>query len=355
MGAVDAVDSVDIVYARPPGPGWAPLDHLADLASRYFSAPLTTLTVSRRGAIAREALSRLPRAPRKGRGVALLIAPQPQHLRAMVGLGWLLGRYATTAAWVIDSFWPERIPAFARRGRAIDQYFVADHEYVDVWRRATGTTVTWLPWGSDVVGLGSAATDRPVDLQRLGRQPLPWERDEDVARALSPRGITYAGRPPMLPDPAANHRLVTDALGSAKFALAFGNGAAPSATTHPTHEYLTARWTDALACGAAVVGVPPSCHATREILWPHALVRLPGTALEDNLEVVQAAVAAWSPADPVAHVRTSLERLDWRLRLEVIAHRLGVDNGAVEAGRADLAAARARLAPMTRTSPLEDL
>lgn len=341
---------IDIVYARPPGPGWAPLDHLAALAARYFTAELTVVTVTRRGTLAREALSRIPPTPRRSRAHLLLIAPQPQHLRAAIRLDWLLGRYATRVAWVIDAFWPERIPYFARRHRPFDHYFVADHEYLDVWRRATGAPVAWLPWGSDVVGLRGAGAERAVDVQRLGRQPAAWDADDRVATALRGRGIRYSGRPPMPADPAANHRLVTDALTRAKFAVAFGNASAPTPSTHPTHEYLTGRWTDALACGAAVIGIPPRCHATDELLWPEGLLRLPDAGLEGNLDAVAAAVRAWTPADPPAHVSMALHRLDWRHRLEVIARTLAVEGDAIERGRAEIAQA---LAELPRPSPAE--
>ena len=46
-------------------------------------------------------------------------------------------------------------------------------------------------------------------------------------------------------------------LSKTKFALAFSNRANPTMQTHPEREYITGRWTDSLASGSTVAGIPP--------------------------------------------------------------------------------------------------
>ena len=46
-------------------------------------------------------------------------------------------------------------------------------------------------------------------------------------------------------------------LSKTKFALAFSNRVSPEGHTHPEWEYITGRWTDVLASGVSVAGIPP--------------------------------------------------------------------------------------------------
>ena len=75
-------------------------------------------------------------------------------------------------------------------------------------------------------------------------------------------------------DPVANQASLMERLSRAKFTLSFSNAVSPASYTHPTREYLTGRWTDALASGAVVAGIAPACAATAELLWPAATLEL---------------------------------------------------------------------------------
>lgn len=312
---------MQVISVRPTEAGWAPLDALATLAARLLDADLDVVRLTRLRKLVGEGLSRLPR--RRRGGACLIIAPTPQDLRALTGPGHLLLGYGYVAAWVIDSFWPERAPTIARGRTPIDRFFVTDAEYVDAWASLTKAPVSWLPWGADVLGAGSASGDRPVDLQRMGRQPPAWEDDAAVGRLMAAAGLSYRGRPPFHADPAANQAEVMRSYRGAKFTVAFTNRCSPAGYTHPTHEYLTARWTDALAGGASVVGVPPRCRATEELLWPQALVELPGVDPGEAVPILRDEVAAWTPARAVHNHQMALERLDWRWRLRDLAGHLG--------------------------------
>lgn len=310
-----------VYYTDNGGRGWATVELQAALMARLFEASLVRLDAS--GGYSKAALTAglFPR--RRRSGFALVIAPAPAHLNAVLSLHALRRAHEYVAGWVVDSFWTERIPRIARHRGAFDQLFVTDAELVDTWSAATGTPTTWLPFGSDVLDRGSAATHRPVDLQRIGRMPMSWDDDRTVTSRAEAHGLRYAGRTPFAADPEQNQRGLLQAATQAAFTLAFSNAAAPAEYTHPTREYLTGRWTDSLACGAVVAGIAPKCQATRELLWDGALFELESVELESGLAVIKAARDRWEPAVPVRNHAMALQRLDWRHRAKVIAEASG--------------------------------
>lgn len=128
-------------------------------------------------------------------------------------------------------------------------------------------------------------------------------------------------------------------MASAKFTLSFSNRVSPAPYTHPTHEYLTARWTDALASGAIVAGVAPRCAATNELLWPEALLDLGTVDRRRGLEIIAEATSAWAPARAQLNYRRGLERFDWRWRFQQLARTVGITSGRLNAEVAELEAA----------------
>jgi hypothetical protein len=309
-----------IVYDEPPGVGWHPITHMATLLSELFEAELVTVSLGRLANAWVRLTSIGPR--RRGRDTCLVIAGAPRNLNALLLSSYWLRGYGHVAGWVIDSFWVERIPFALRHRPHFDQLFVADKEVVDLWAGATGLPVSWLPWGSDVLRLGSANADRPIDLQRLGRQPAQWEDDTETRRWCEAAGLRFRGRPQFYDDANANQAALMRGLSQAKFSLAFSNRASPAPYTHPTREYLTGRWTDSLASGAVVAGIAPRTTGASELLWPHATLELSTTNREAGIEEIVAAVRAWSPETALDNYRRALERLDWRWRFQQLADAL---------------------------------
>jgi len=311
---------------------------LSRLAARLLGGTEIISSGENPAAIQR-ALALAPR--RRGRHICLVIAPQPAHLvRVLRAEHWLRG-YQHVVGWVIDSWWDDRIPRVARGLHHYDHIFVTEREVVDSWRETTGTPVTWLPFGTDALDMGTGDPVRPVDLQRFGRQPTSWDDDATNAAEAKARGFNYRGRPPFLTDPVANQRTAMAAFGRAKFTLSFTNRVSPAAYTHPTREYLTGRWTDALASGASVVGMPPACASVRDLLWPTALVELTDTHRDTGLDVVASAVDSWTPSVASTNHHLALERLDWRWRLQEIAKLVQITPGPLEE---DLARLHSRIA-----------
>lgn len=315
-----------VVYGIQGSAGWHPITHMTRLLAELLQAELITVPLSR----PRDAFRRLaalgPRRP--GSETCLIVAAEPRQLSILISDDYWLRGYKQVAGWVIESVWIDRIPLVARRH--FDRLFVADKEVVGDWSAATDLPVTWLPMGADVLRLGSDNPDRRIDLRRVGRQPATWEDDEATQRACRALGLRFEGRPPMAEDATSNESRLMKALSDAKFVLAFSNAASPAPYTHPTREYLTARWPEGLASGATVAGIAPRCAATTELLWPGATLEL-GTIDRDlGIEQIAAAVSDWSPETARENNRRAMERFDWRWRFGELAAALDIQSSRLD-------------------------
>jgi hypothetical protein len=135
--------------------------------------------------------------------------------------------------------------------------FVTEREDLNTWHRMMYAPADWLPWGSDVLNLGSPYLVRKIDLLRFGRQPRNWDDDLINAQLCQSSGLEFHGRPQSLGDATDNQRGLMELLSKQKFGSALSNRVSPGTQTRPTREYITGRWTDPLASGATVAGVPP--------------------------------------------------------------------------------------------------
>lgn len=303
-----------VIYCESRDVGWHPITHMVRLLAELFGAQLVITSPGRVAKAWRRIAGVGPR--RRGREICLVVAAEPRQLVTALGPNYRLRGYACIVGWVIDSFWVDRIPNAARH---FDQLFITDKELVGAWQAETGVPVAWLPWGSDALRLGSGDGDRTVDLQRLGRQPPGWEDDEETRRACASAGLRFEGRPPMYSDATENQVSLMRCLGRAKMVLAFSSAVSPASYTHPTHEYLTGRWTDSLASGAVVAGIAPRSAATTQLLWPSATLELTTTDPVEGLEQIVAAVRGWVPEVARDNHRRALEQLDWRWRFKALA------------------------------------
>lgn len=313
--------TLDILYIRAGGAGWGPIDQLATLAARLLEGNLVTLQDEGEVSIARKLLGQLPRHRSRHRAL-LVLASNPAHLAYAARLRHWLPGYRTTSAWVIDSFWSDRISRMARHRGHFDHIFVTDRDLQDEWAAATGAEIHWAPWGTDTLVIKELPVERPVDLLRIGRQPTAWDDDRRTEEAAAAAGLTFEGRPAMDPDPAANQQNVRSALLRAKFVLAFSNLVSPADYTHPTRDYVTGRWTDALGAGAIVVGAAPG--AAVQTLGPGSTIEIDPKDLSRGIHQVREAVDRWSISVPgKAHARARAT-LDWRLRIANIALALDI-------------------------------
>ena len=89
--------------------------------------------------------------------------------------------------------------------------------------------------GADVLRLGSDNADRPIDRQRVGRQPPGWEDDDETRRLCAKAGLRFEGRFPMTTT-VANQASLMERLSRAKFTLSFSNAVSPASThTRPVN------------------------------------------------------------------------------------------------------------------------
>ena len=333
--------SSDIILAVPSGPGWAPIHEMARLMASYLDARIVTPDPSASLKPATKILARVPRIRGKGR-TAIVIASDPGQLYAIAQPRLVARRYAEIYGWVIDSFWDDRIPAIATNG-TYNTVFVADRDDVHDWRSVGVKNVRVLPWGADVWSRFEEHLAHPktTDLRRVGRQPAAYEDEERTAECARQAGITFAGRPPFGATDRESVESLQRALTNAKFLLAFSTLVSPASYTHPNKEYITGRWTDALAHGVTVVGQVPKTESTREILWDGATVDIDPQDARVGLDAVAQLVSEWTPEQSRNQVRMALQRLDWRHRFAELFQAAGLCSPRLDA---DLKAIAAELA-----------
>jgi hypothetical protein len=259
-----------------------------------------------------------------GHETCLIICKGPADLLALLKIENWRKRFRYLAAWIIDSFWLDHIPTSLRLRNPFDHIFVTSLEDVDQWRAITGVDTTWLPWGTDALRLGQGGAQRHWDLMRVGRQPPEWEDDLEAAFAAESLGIRYRGRPDSTGlGPLQNQKLMMKAYGATKFTLAFSNAVNRDPNNHPTREYLTGRWLDALGCGSIVAGVAPRGRNSDGLLWVGATLELGGVRRSEGLRVVAAALKEWTPDIAASNHAMALRRLDWRWRFKTLAEVCG--------------------------------
>jgi hypothetical protein len=306
--------------------GWSPIQHMVALAGELFDCEV--VAAEPRGlSKTSKILSVLRQRISNGASdeICLIICKGPTDLLALLKIDNWRKRFRYLAAWIIDSFWLDHIPTFIRHRNPFDHIFVTSLEDVDPWRQITGVATTWLPWGTDALRLGQGGAHRQWDLMRVGRQPSEWEDDLDTALVAESLGITYRGRPDSgLLNALQNQKLMMSAYGATKFTLAFSNAVNRDPNNHPTREYLTGRWVDALGCGSIVAGIAPRGANTDGLLWAGATLELGSVRRSEGMQVVAAALRQWTPNLAAANYRMALKRLDWRLRFKTLAEVCGI-------------------------------
>ncbi|MDU7361544.1 MAG: glycosyltransferase [Propionibacteriaceae bacterium] len=309
----------ELLYLSAAGEGWWPVHSLAALASKLLGARLTVVEDTGVASLPRRLASMLPRRRSSGRRLLILAANPGLLAHAARVSHWFPG-YDEVAVWVIDSFWAEHLSRIGRTGRHFDRFFITDKQLIGLWKDLTGKPVHWLPWGTDTLGI-EASGDRPVDLLRLGRQPEAWSDNAATIADAAQLGLRVQGGAPRGATSEENQQILRDAMLSSKCVLAFNNLVSPAKYTHPTRDYVTARWTDSLAAGATVVGAAPSGAA--DLLWPGATVEIDPKDRAAGLATLQGYLKEWEPAVAQSHQAKARRRLDWRWRLQELCEVMG--------------------------------
>ena len=314
-----------IVDLVPEEIGWTPIQYMAVLAAELLDTHVVRLD-RRAPSAARKALSIIFRRTqsRVAQGSCLMICSEPKDLLNVIDIPQWRKRFKFLAAWIIDSFWHERIPATLLLTRPFDHLFVTSKDDVDAWQSISATPATWLPWGADALRLGRGACDREWDVTRVGRQPPEWDDDAATTSAAARLGIKYRGRPNREGvSPLQNSTALMTAYGSSKYIMAFSNSVNRATYTHPIREYLTGRWADALACGAIVAGIAPRGAGGDALLWPGATLELGTVRRDAGLRLLAEDLKKWRPEKAALNHAMALKTLDWRWRFKVIADTFG--------------------------------
>jgi len=310
---------VIIVYCEKKT-GWAPISYMVRLAAKLLEAEL--IIVKYKGLNIRDKLSALflKRKSANGGEKLLLICSSPTDLSLIFQIENFKYRFDYIAAWVIDSFWVDRIPKFVRVSGYFDHIFITSAEDIEEWEQITKTPISWLPWASDVLTLGGSKKERKWDLIRVGRQPIEWDDDDITYKRCMDNNISFSGRPDFFEDQLRNQLSLMEYYQQAKFVLAFSNIESPGSYTHPVRAYLTARWVDTLACGGVVAGMSPKEPSIQKLLWDGATLEFDTVNIDAGMSSMVDALERWSPSHASYNYTQSLRRLDWRWRFVEIAN-----------------------------------
>ena len=234
--------------------------------------------------------------------------------------------FGTAAAYVIDpweawSAWPERVP------RTLDCFFVPDVRIADRFRSVHGVNASAVPLGADVLGYGSNALERPLDMVAYGRQNADYlrvfkERFNDPRSKRFLYHDTFSNA--RTSDFRDNRRLIWKLLHKSRIALSFDVLATPE--SRPGDRYrsiIPIRYYEAAAAGTAIVGRHPVVPEMPEQFgWADATIELPDTPGE-ALEFVEALLQDEARMRAI-HARNHAEALarhDWRYRIrDMLAH-----------------------------------
>lgn len=317
-------DRLIIRWSPRRATGWGPIVHLVELIQRLLGAELQEIGWMRRDPV-RLMRRRLFRPSRSGDDIVLYLVHGPNEIASVVAHPLFDESAALRVLWIVDSFWTDRVPKGLISNFDLVIYMQeADTAYYD---KVSNGRALFIGWGADVLGLGSGQKTRPIDILRVGRQPLAWEDDQRSGDAARARGLTFHGRPPE----EISYAGLMGYYAQARFVIAFSNLVAPAPYNHPTKAYFTGRWTDALASGAVVAGIAP--HQDTGIatqLWHGALLEFDEIDLERNLETLEKAAAQWHPEIARRNNLGALMRLDWRWGLKRLVDRLNLSCPALD-------------------------
>lgn len=312
-----------VFYVDNDQAGWAPITHMAGLLCRLLEAIPHDLSNGRLSGPMRVYRTAFPPPHRADAAGDIFILRNPTELTQVLGHPSFQDRRSFRALWIIDSFWTDHFIKPA--GRLLSYFDLVCYTRQgdsDFYERLCRDRAVFLGWGTDALDLGASSGARLWDILRVGRQPLTWDNDTHTEAACNRYGLRFHGRPPFGADPTFQQRdLMRDWYSRTKFLIGHSNLAAPAPYTHPTKDYITARWTDALACGAVVAGVPPAGDLTL-IDWPGSLLKFDEIDLEANLEQIQEANRVWTQKIATHNRLEALRRLDWRWRIAKLAEML---------------------------------
>jgi len=297
--------------------GWLPVKHMISLMSELFESKIIRLpegSLNRLHKIFHILDKTRERNEVDGPNL-LFIVPTLFSANKFFSLS-KKNQYNKIGIWVIDSFWTNNVP-FLASPKYFDHLFITSGNDVSFYQSKTNISTSFLGWGSDVLRLGGDNRDREIDVLRVGRQPRRFDSDQVNEYKFKLLGLTYQGRP----DSTISYiDLVNKYFLQAKYVLAHSNLADESKYTHPNKEYITARWTDALACGCTIIGQQPkSDYAYQKYFWPESVIDIDSSDNCTDGSHFTDVLKNWSPKTAKKNYMMALKYFDWRWRFKELS------------------------------------
>jgi hypothetical protein len=316
-----------IVYFKTEE-GWSPIDHMVNLATEIFNANLILIDINTPHKI--RTLEFLLGRQKNGEP-CLLVSPTPSLLQNLCFVKNWRKRFGFFAVWVIDSFWTDRFPKVLKFRNIFDHMFIFTEEDIPAYREHFRSEVSWLPVGADVLRFGGVNThSREIDLARIGRQPPDWQDDGLTKIECSELGMKFQGRIKGYSNALENQIALANLYTNTKYLLAFTNIKCPDIYTHPTRQYITCRWADALACGATIAGDSIFEASQKKLLWDGAILELDSVNRTEGLKVISSALETWTPNQVIFNYHMALKKLDWRWRFKTISQTMQLENATLD-------------------------
>ena len=311
-----------IFYNSDGGIGWEPIKHMIGIGLRVFNAQFIDLSKSK-PSFASRLRTTLIHPPIGGEGGDIFIARRPHDLQYYVSHPSFLDKRKFRAIWIIDSCFTEEWMKPTRRLLShFDLVGYTRFRDSDFYSHLCGNRAVYLGWGTDALRISAISSKRNIDILRVGRQPKQWDDDDQTAQACGALSLTFQGRPPMVDDYRKSYNdLIANWYSQSKVVIAHSNIASPVSYGHASKEYITARWTDSLACGASIAGVQP-LQDIDLVNWDGALIHFDQIDLEENLLQISEFLQNWTAKNAETNKLEALRRLDWRWRFDLIARRL---------------------------------
>ncbi len=302
----------------------ADINRLVDLMKETLGATQISIDDATPSAFTRLKHSALP--PRSaGNLVRLYMANRPSELSAAIADPDFDKPAKFRIAWIFESFWTDEIPKLCLS--AFDLIILTQSSDVPMYREAGARDILVLPWGADVLRLGAGNSHRPVDGIALGDQPKNLLPEAEFKKEAVDLGIRYANAP----SAELTVPQYFGVLSGTKYVTLFSNLVSQRGGGHPTKEYFTGLWANALASGASIIGIAPhSDRSFSDMLWEGAVIDVGSPDRDKFQSELRRAIANWSKDQPRRNYLRSLERLDWRWRIKTLCEHLATDADALK-------------------------
>lgn len=258
-----------------------------------------------------------------------------------------LARWATVSVCYIEEVWARDLRSmapFVADLEAFDHVFIGVEGTVGPLSEALSTPVSYLPYSVDtLVFAPSARRERWIDVTNIGRRSPVTHAALYEWSASGERFYYYDSARPLEFKSASEHRrMLARLLGASKISISNRGVGAEPAAGGGWEEALPARYFEAAAAGAVLVGAPPELPGMAEHFgWTDAVVPMDfdepdaGAVIEAML-VDPDRLAAASQANIVG----CLDAHDHLHRLTVMLGAVGVELGPSARARAEALAER---------------